>query len=451
MLRKYKENTLKDTSLEVNIEEKLSQLSEMKPIEQNERGIKITEEFWGPLWQYVNDDTVTDIDYNGHDLRVRTTKKSKHRVDTELSNDFVEAICNRIANEVAKEFNVQNPILEAETDYLRISVVHETRNKRGKSICIRRVPKINRITPKSAIEDMYASPEMLAFLINCVHAHCNFTICGEIGSGKTELCKFLSSFIPDDERVITIEDNYELQYSSIKPDADCVELRVDSSFTYDDAIKASLRQNGKWLIIAEVRDKEAKSYLKQLSSGVNGITTLHTDDVRNIPSRIANMIGETESVTTLLEDAYTFLNIGIYLGIKVNPDGSIYRFIDQVCVFENNSGNHMAKLIYANGRPLDKDYQTLLPTNFAKKLKKEGVEDPFRCEEVDEILDKVIIKENTQINSDEEKFYVQEEKKSREVVGVDALFMDQDEEDNTGENQEEHREILSKKPRLKTQ
>lgn len=367
----------------IDIEEKISQLNEKQVIQQNERGIKITEEFWGPLWKYINDEDVTDIDFNGYDLRIRTTTKKKHRVDENLSIDFVDALSNRIANEVAKEFNVQNPVLEAETDNLRISVLHETRNKRGKSICIRRVPKINRITVKSALEKKYVSPNALSFLINCVHAHCNFTISGEIGSGKTELGKFLSSFIPEDERVITVEDNYELQYSSIKPNADCVEIHVDNNFTYDMAIKAALRQNAKWLVVAEVRDKEAKSYLKQLSSGVNGITTLHTDDARNIPSRITNMIGETEGTQTYLEDAFTFLNVGIYLGIKVKNDGTIYRYIDQICVFENSAGKHIAKLIYANGRPMDEDMNSILPPQFAKKLIKEGIEYPFSCAEVE--------------------------------------------------------------------
>lgn len=395
----------------IDIEEKISQLNEKQVIQQNERGIKITEEFWGPLWKYIEDDDVTDIDFNGHDLRIRTTTKSKHRVDENLSTDFVDALSNRIANEVAKEFNVQNPVLEAETDNLRISVLHETRNKRGKSICIRRVPKINRITVKSALETKYVSPNALSFLINCVHAHCNFTISGEIGSGKTELGKFLSSFIPEDERVITIEDNYELQYSSIKPNADCVEIHVDNNFTYDMAIKASLRQNAKWLVVAEVRDKEAKSYLKQLSSGVNGITTLHTDDARNIPSRITNMIGETEGTQTYLEDAFTFLNVGIYLGIKVKNDGTIYRYIDQICVFENSGGKHVAKLIYANGRPMDEDMNSLLPPQFAKKLIKEGIENPFICTEVesadylirysdedfaDEITERVILQDKSE-------------------------------------------------------
>lgn len=415
-------NNEKTSEPEINIEERLAQLNETTPIEQNERGIKITEEFWGPLWKYINDEKVTDIDYNGRDLRIRTTEKKKHKVEDELSYEFVEAICNRIANEVAKEFNVQNPKLEAETDFLRISVIHETRNKLGKSICIRRVPKVNRITPVSALKKDYVSPEALSFLINCVHAHCNFTISGEIGSGKTELSKFLSNFIPDEERVITIEDNYELQYSSIKPDADCVEIRVDENFTYDDAIKASLRQNAKWIILAETRDKETKSYLKQLSSGVNGITTLHTDDVRNIPSRMINMIGETDGIASFLDDAYTFLNIGIYLGIKVRPDGSIYRYIDQIGVFENNNGNHLAKLIYTNGRPMDADMEKLLPPQFIKKLKKEGIEKPFECDEVKRAMKEVGYKRQ----KDDEVFEQPTIHKNEDTViqGADELFID---------------------------
>ncbi len=451
----FKNNNEKEPQEVFNVEEKLSQLeqeqqeqqneTETEPLMQNESGIKITEDVWGPLWPYINEDSVTDIDFNGMDLRVRTTSKRKRKVDTQLTKDFVDALCNRIANEAGEEFNIQNPVLEADADFLRFSAIHESRNKRGKSICIRRVPNFNRITPESAIADGYMTPEMLSFLINCVHAHCNFTIAGDVGVGKTELLKFLSLFIPDTERVVTMEEKYEINYSHMKPNADCVELKVDEFFTYSDAIKTCLQQNADWLILAEVRDKESKAYLKQLSTGVNGMNTLHTDDVRNIPRRIVNMIGETEGNSSFEEDAYTFLDIGILLEAYGDKDGNICRYIDQVCVYENQGGDHIAKLLYTNGRPMDKDLKSLLPKAFLHRLQKEGIEDPFYNEEVENILKTTkvghpdVIRQKKDIEPQDSA----KDKGITPIYGADSLYT------QSPDDAEQTKEDKPKKPRLK--
>ena len=114
--------------------------------------------------------------------------------------------------------------------------------------------------------------------MNCVRAGMNFVFGGEPGAGKTESAKFFMQFIPKEERVITIEDSLEIHYADINPGADAVELRVGAGFTYTDAIKASLRQNPKWLVVSEARSVEVTSLLEQWSTGVSGVTTILLDD-----------------------------------------------------------------------------------------------------------------------------------------------------------------------------
>lgn len=114
--------------------------------------------------------------------------------------------------------------------------------------------------------------------------------CGMPGIGKTECVKFFSQYVPGNERVITIEDTMEIRYSVTNPGKDCIEMRVNDRFDYADAIKASLRLNPKWIMLSEARSKEVKYLLEGWSTGVRGMTTLHTDDVRNIPDRILNML-----------------------------------------------------------------------------------------------------------------------------------------------------------------
>ena len=147
-------------------------------------------------------------------------------------------------------------------------------------------------------------------LINCVTAGMNFVIGGEPGSGKTEFVKFLMQFIPLEKRVITIEDSLEIHYSEINPDADAVELRVGEDFSYTDAIKACLRQNPMWLVLSEARSVEVTSPIEQWSTGVNGITTIHLDDLRKLPDRIENMMNDVNDASRLENRIYRYVNVG---------------------------------------------------------------------------------------------------------------------------------------------
>ncbi|MGB4660019.1 MAG: ATPase, T2SS/T4P/T4SS family, partial [Mobilitalea sp.] len=111
----------------------------------------------------------------------------------------------------------------------------------------------------------------------------------------------------ESERVITIEDTPELHYREINPDKDCVELMVSEGFGYTKAIKTSLRQNPKWLMLSEARSVEVKYLLESLSTGIRGFTTIHTDDVRKIPDRILNMLESRMDADRMENDIYMFI------------------------------------------------------------------------------------------------------------------------------------------------
>ena len=130
---------------------------------------------------------------------------------------FVEQFTQRIANVVSRQFNKRNPELEAETSELRVTILHESVAKSGRSISIRKTPPLIRLTAESAIAEKFCSEELLAVLINCVKTKMNITFCGMPGIGKTECVKFFSQFIPANERVITIEDTLEIRYAETNP------------------------------------------------------------------------------------------------------------------------------------------------------------------------------------------------------------------------------------------
>jgi len=156
-----------------------------------------------------------------------------------VTKEFIEKFSHYIANNVSKPFNKVENLLEADTDTLRISIVHESSAISGRSVCIRKTLPTVRMTRESMITDEYCTTEVLELLTNCVKARMNFVFCGEPGVGKTEGIKFFSQYIPANERVITIEDTPELHYREINPEKDCVELMVSDGFSYTKAIKTT--------------------------------------------------------------------------------------------------------------------------------------------------------------------------------------------------------------------
>lgn len=321
---------------------------------------------FGPLWSYVEDNEITDIDFNGRDLWITNIENERVKVEEHgVTKEFIEKFSHYIANNVSRPFNKVENLLEADTETLRISIVHESSAISGRSVCIRKTLPIVRMTSESMITDGYCPREVLELLINCVKARMNFVFCGEPGVGKTEGIKFFSQYIPANERVITIEDTPELHYREINPGKDCVELMVSEGFDYTKAIKTSLRQNPKWLMLSEARSVEVKYLLESLSTGIRGFTTIHTDDVRKIPDRILNMLASRMDADRMENDIYMFIDVGILIRKKQMEDEKVRRYIDQVCFFYREDGKNLIFSVVLNGKLQNEN----LPEAVAKKFK----------------------------------------------------------------------------------
>lgn len=352
-------------------------------IQENNKGFTVKAEDFGPLMEYVKDETITDIDFNGTSLWI-TDIYNRHWKDTKLniSSAFIRRLAQTIANSDAKEFNQKHPCLEAETDDLRISILHNSVAQTGTTLCIRKTPKKERIKEKEAIENNYCSYEVLSLLANCIKAHMNIVICGEPRAGKTECAKFISGFIPRGERVITIEDVMEWHYKALHPDADVIEMKVNSDFDYSDGIIASLKQNPRWLMIAETRGKEVKNLIQSFTTGVNGITTLHTDDVRKIPSRIVNMADDSLTAKRMENNVYEFVDVGILISMVPNKDGGFDRRIDEIAFFSNDNENNKCCVMVEGGDI----YRATIPDKIKSKFKLAGIKNIYDSELIKEHL-----------------------------------------------------------------
>lgn len=365
-----------------------------KKVKSRKRNIKSSDDFkidlmsdenFGELLPFIKDKNITDINWNGLQLWIDDVTKGRYCAqDIKLSDDFVQAFAARVANIVSRSFNKYCPKLEAETDELRVTVIHKSRSHTGTAISIRKTPAVKRINFAESIKNgEYCTTEVANIMSNSVKAKMNIIIVGLSGVGKTELVKFLTNYIFPKDRVITIEDTFEIHYAEINEfKKDCLELKVDEKlFTYTDAIKETVRLMPQWVLLSEARSVEVKYLLESMTTGSKCITTLHTDDIRKIPHRILNMIGDTEDVESTLATIYSFFDIAILIDKKeiVGEDGQtkIERWISQIGYFHkgektDNSDSKVVPLVIdgvRTGEDFDEDHKL--------KYKKAGIHNPY--------------------------------------------------------------------------
>ena len=354
--------------------------------------MELGREYFGPLWKYVADEDITDIDYNGKEVWITNIWNERYKLNPEyvaeyITDSFVEQFTQRIANVVSRQFNKRNPELEAETSELRVTILHESVARSGRSISIRKTPPVIRLTAAKALEDGFCSKEILALLINCVESHMNLTFCGMPGIGKTECVKFFSQFIPANERVITIEDTLEIRYAKTNPGKDCIELKVsEDGFGYADAIKSCLRLNPKWIMLSEARSKEVKYLLESWSTGVRGMTTLHTDDVRNVPDRILNMLENRADADRMENDIFQALDVGVLVRKRMGDRGIPIRYLDQVCFYLREKGKNRTEMVVFDGARILSE----LPEAVLHLFHRAGITDPFCSDTLDVILSEAV-------------------------------------------------------------
>lgn len=248
------------------------------------------------LQELIDDDSVTEIMVNGTEgifleRNGRLLCWEKKITSKEKLEDMVQQIagrCNRIVNESV-------PVADARlSDGSRVSLVLPPVALNGPVITIRRFPK-NPIHMDRLVELGAVTTEAAAFLRALVRSGYNIFISGGTGSGKTTFLNALSDFIPKEERIITIEDNAELQIQGAE---NLVRLEVrqantegKNSVTIRDLIKASLRMRPDRIVVGEVRGEEALDMIQSMNTGHDGsLSTGHANSPRDMLSRLETMI-----------------------------------------------------------------------------------------------------------------------------------------------------------------
>jgi pilus assembly protein CpaF len=250
----------------------------------------------GPLEPLMKDPMITDILINGPKMVFIERHGRLERSNVVFNDDrHLLQIVQRIVGRVGRRVDETSPMVDARLpDGSRVNAIIPPLALDGSLVSIRRFGArpllIKDLTEKGALPE-----DVVQFLGACVRARVNLVISGGTGSGKTTLLNALSAFIPNDERVATIEDAAELRLQ--QPHLARMETRppnVEGSgaVTTRDLVRNALRMRPDRIIIGECRGPEALDMLQAMNTGHDGsLTTIHANDTRDALSRLEMMVG----------------------------------------------------------------------------------------------------------------------------------------------------------------
>lgn len=247
------------------------------------------------LQELVDDPEITEIMVNGKDhIFIEKGGRVRRSERTFDSSEQLEDLIQQIVSRVNRTVNLSSPIADARLqDGSRVHVVLAPVAIDGPVLTIRKFPEP--ITMDKLIGLGSITREAVQFLKTAVRAGYNIFVSGGTGSGKTTFLNALSEFIPEDERIITIEDSAELQIRHV-PNLVRLETRVENrdgsrEISVRDLIKASLRMRPDRILVGEVRGAEALEMLQAMNTGHDGsVSTGHGNSPKDMITRLETMV-----------------------------------------------------------------------------------------------------------------------------------------------------------------
>ncbi|TLS35578.1 CpaF family protein [Pseudalkalibacillus caeni] len=250
---------------------------------------------YGPITPLLADPDVSEVMVNGP-YQIYVEKKGKLvKNDVHFRDDnHVLQVIEKIVSPLGRRIDESSPMVDARLpDGSRVNAIIPPLALGGPTITIRKFPQ-NRLRIDDLVKFGTLDQRMAEFLDGCVKARLNVFISGGTGSGKTTLLNILSGFIPDDERIVTIEDAAELQLSQdhvVSLETRPPNIEGKGAVTIRDLVRNSLRMRPDRVIIGEVRSAEALDMLQAMNTGHDGsLATGHSNAPRDMLSRLETMV-----------------------------------------------------------------------------------------------------------------------------------------------------------------
>ena len=249
----------------------------------------------GPLEPLLKEPSISDILINRHN-KVFIERNGKLSESTVRFKDDAHLlhIIEKIVSQVGRRIDEAQPIVDARLpDGSRVNAIIPPLALDGPCMSIRRFGR-HVITQEEMIQYKTIMPGMLKFLAACCQAKCTILISGGTGSGKTTMLNALSRFIPEEERIITIEDTAELQLQQrhvVKFETRPPNLNKEGGINQRQLLRTALRMRPDRIIVGECRGAEALDMLQAMNTGVEGsMSTVHANTPRDAFSRLETMV-----------------------------------------------------------------------------------------------------------------------------------------------------------------
>jgi pilus assembly protein CpaF len=294
--------SLTEEQLHALVQEELVQVVEEEevPLTKEERqrlirGVSDDVLGYGPLQRLLDDEDITEIMVNGADMIYVEHKGKLTRSAVRFaSEEHLRKVIERIVARVGRRIDESSPLVDARlVDGSRVNAIIPPLAVNGSSLTIRKFA-----TDPFKVRDLIGfgtlSPEMAELLDACVSARLNIIVSGGTGTGKTTLLNVLSSFIPDGERIVTIEDAVELQLQQdhvVRLESRPSNIEGKGEITIRDLVRNSLRMRPDRIVVGEVRGGETLDMLQAMNTGHDGsLSTVHSNSPRDAISRLETLV-----------------------------------------------------------------------------------------------------------------------------------------------------------------
>ncbi len=289
----------------------------------------------GPLEELLADDTVSEIMVNGpYDVFVERAGRVRKTAVRFADEAHVRRVIERIVAPLGRRVNESSPMVDARlADGSRVNIVIPPIALNGATITIRKFARTP-LTARDFIRRGAVTAEVMEFLRVCVLGRMNIIVTGGTGAGKTTLLNVLSGFIPDDERIITIENAAELQLQQehvVTLESRPPNIEGNNEISIRDLVVNSLRMRPNRIVVGECRSGETLDMLQAMNTGHDGsMTTIHANNPRDAMRRLETMVlmsGMELPVRAIREQIAGAVNLIVH--VDRFTDGS--RRISKVC------------------------------------------------------------------------------------------------------------------------
>ena len=249
----------------------------------------------GPLEPLLADPTISDILVNGFETIYIERRGKLERTNAQFTNhSHLLNTIDRIVSAVGRRIDESSPMVDARlADGSRVNAIIPPLSIDGATLSIRRFG-IDLLSMDNLVELQSLTAEVAHVLKAIIKARLNVLVSGGTGSGKTTMLNILSGYIPEDERIVTIEDSAELQLRQphvVRLETRPANIESKGEVTSRDLVRNSLRMRPERIIVGEVRGGEALDMLQAMNTGHDGsLTTIHANAPRDSLSRIENMV-----------------------------------------------------------------------------------------------------------------------------------------------------------------